>query len=430
MTKRGSGSTGSGTLAFSLGLVVILSGCAGRPEGVLLPVASTAPGTSHVDMLVGTTRLDSAVPGVMFSGERRPTGYAFADISVSIPPDANRQVGEVQWPASLPGNPATDFVALRANEISRSQAVALFHSDLERTPGKRVLVFVHGFNNRFEDAVFRFAQIVHDSRAPVVPVLFTWPSRANLLAYGYDRESTNYSRDALELLLTTLAADPNVGEISVLAHSMGNWLALESLRQMAIRKGAIAPKIKNVMLAAPDVDVDVFRTQIAQIGAVHPNFTLFVSQDDRALAVSRRIWGGTQRLGAIDPDQEPYKTELARDGIKVLDLTKLRAGDPLNHGKFAESPEVVQLIGRRLVAGQTVTDSRIGVGDRIAQVTVEAASSVGVAAGLVLSAPAAALDPDSRANYDEQVKTLSNSVGDTVAAGTKVLTSKPTDADQ
>jgi esterase/lipase superfamily enzyme len=33
-----------------------------------------------------------------------------------------------------------------------------------------VLVFVHGFNNRFEDAVYRFAQIVHDTRADVVPV--------------------------------------------------------------------------------------------------------------------------------------------------------------------------------------------------------------------------------------------------------------------
>ena len=54
----------------------------------------------------------------------------------------------------------------------------------------QVLVFIHGFNDRFEDAVFRFAQVVHDSDAPVVPVLFTWPSRGSVLAYGYDREST------------------------------------------------------------------------------------------------------------------------------------------------------------------------------------------------------------------------------------------------
>jgi esterase/lipase superfamily enzyme len=422
--------TGLARMVLALAVAGTLAGCSGRPEGVLSPVAETVPGASRVDMLVATTRLDTDRPGVMFSGERRPKGLAFADVEISIPPDSARRIGDVQWPAALPGNPATDFVALKAHEIPESQAVALFHNALARVPKQRVLVFVHGFNNRFEDAVFRFAQIVHDSRAPVVPVLFTWPSRASVLAYGYDRESTNYSRDALEKVLQTLAQDPRVGEISVLAHSMGNWLTLESLRQMAIRNRVIAPKIKNVMLAAPDVDVDVFRTQIDEFGAVHPNFTLFVSQDDRALAVSRRVWGSTARLGAIDPEQEPYKTELARRNIKVLDLTKLRAGDQLNHGKFAESPEVVQLIGQRLVEGQTVTDSRIGVGDRIAQVTVSAASAVGSAAGLVLSAPAAVVDSDSRANYNDQMKTLAETLADTADAGTKVLSSKPTDADQ
>ncbi|WP_192357641.1 alpha/beta hydrolase, partial [Mesorhizobium mediterraneum] len=105
----------------------------------------------------------------------------------------------------------------------------------------------------------------------------------------------------------------------ILAHSMGNWLALEGLRQMAIRNGGLPAKFKNVMLAAPDVDVDVFRTQIADMGkqhpqftlfVSHPQFTLFVSQDDRALKVSRRVWGNIPRLGSIDPEQAPYKEEL------------------------------------------------------------------------------------------------------------------------
>ena len=409
---------------------LLLAGCATRPVGVLTPVAATVPGASTVSMLVATTRETTALPGVMFSGERRPKGIAFADVTVSIPPEAVRAVGEVQWPEALPGNPATDFVALKAGEIDRSQAVAMFHSAILATPKRRALVFVHGFNNRFEDAVFRFAQIIHDSHAPVVPVLFTWPSRASVLAYGYDRESTNYSRDALEQVLQTLSLDPEVGEISILAHSMGNWLTLESLRQMAIRSGRINAKIRNVILAAPDVDVDVFRGQVEDFGPVHPNFTLFVSQDDRALAISRRVWGSTARLGAIDPDQEPYKTELATHHINVVDLTKYRTGDRINHDKFAESPEIVRQIGQRLVEGQTVTDSRIGVGDRIAQVAVTAASAAGSAAGLVLSAPAAVVDPDSRANYDEQIKTLGNTLGDAADAGTRVLSPKPTDADQ
>jgi esterase/lipase superfamily enzyme len=98
-----------------------------------------------------------------------------------------------------------------------------------------------------------------------------------------------------------------VGEISILAHSMGNSLALETLRQMAIRDGRVAPKIRNVLLAAPDVDVDLAREAIIDMGPKErrPSFTLFVSQDDKALAFSKGIWGGGARLGAINPDAEP-----------------------------------------------------------------------------------------------------------------------------
>jgi esterase/lipase superfamily enzyme len=394
-----------------------LAGCGGRVEGVLLPVAGPVSSTNRVDMLVATTRMKSAVPGEMFTGERGLTP-SYAEIVVSIPPEANRKVGEVQWPSAVPGNPATDFVTLSAKELTRPEARDRFHEMVRATPKHSVILFIHGFNNRFDDAVFRFAQIVHDSRVQAVPALFAWPSRGTVWAYGYDRESTNYSRDALEELLQVLAKDPSVGEVSVLAHSMGNWLTLEALRQMAIRNGRVNPKIRAVMLAAPDVDVTVFRRQIAQIGTSGPKFTLFVSQDDRALAISRRVWGNIPRLGAIDPTVEPYLTELSADKITVIDLTKLQSGDRLNHGKFAESPEVVQLIGSRLASGQTVTDSRVGLGDRIAGVATGAAATVGSAAGLVLSAPLVIIDPATRANYGAHAGQLGESLSDTAAGAT------------
>ena len=401
-------------LAVILALISTLGGCASL-RGVLVPVGGTGEGASQVDMLVATTR-KRADPAEMFSGARGPTP-AFANITVSIPPPSARQIGEVQWPRQVPGNPATDFVTLKADVIDRNQALAWFRRTIRTVPKRQVLVFIHGFNNRFEDAVFRFAQIVHDSNAPVVPILFTWPSRGSVLAYGYDRESTAYSRNALESLLKAISGDPAVGEIAILAHSMGNSLALETLRQMAIRDGRVTPKIRNVLLAAPDVDVDLAREAIIDMGprANRPAFTLFVSQDDRALAVSRRVWGSEARLGAIDPDQEPYRTQLERANFRVLDLTKLKAGDALNHGKFAESPEVVQLIGKRLAEGQTVTDSRIGLGDRIVQVTAGAATAVGTAAGLAISAPVAIVDPRTRQSLGAHAEELGRSVSDVAA---------------
>jgi len=395
-------------------LGLLLSGCAGV-RGVLVPVDGSVPGASKVDMLVATTRERTNL-AEMFSGARGPS-LRFANLTVSIPPAQARQVGEVQWPRQVPGNPATEFVTLKADMIDRQQALAWFHRSLRSVPRRQVLVFIHGFNNRFEDAVFRFAQIVHDSDAPVVPILFTWPSRGSVLAYGYDRESTAYSRNALETMLKAISRDPSVGAISILAHSMGNSLALETLRQMAIRDGRVAPKIRNVLLAAPDVDVDLAREAIVDMGprAQRPAFTLFVSQDDRALAVSRRVWGSTARLGAINPDQEPYRTQLEQANVTVLDLTKLKAGDALNHGKFAESPEVVQLIGKRLAEGQTISDSRVGLGDRIIQVTAGAAAAVGTAAGLAVAAPVAAIDPQSRETLGEHAQNLGHSVSGTVS---------------
>jgi len=398
----------------AMAVTVFLAGCAGDVKGVLLPVTSTVPGTSKVTMLVATTRAADPDAGVLFSGERGKP--AFVEMTISLPPASRRKIGEVQWPSRLPGNPETDFVTLKVDKLDARTGLARLHERVSRVPKRRVMVFVHGFNNRFEDAVYRFAQIVHDSDANVVPVLFTWPSRGSLFAYGYDRESATYSRNALENLLQALARDPAIGEVSLLAHSMGNWVALESLTQMAVRNRGIPPKIANVMLASPDVDADVFRTQIAEMTGRRPKFTLFVSQDDRALAVSRRVWGGKDRLGAVDPDVEPYKSEFEADKITVLNLTKLRTGDQLNHGKFAESPEVVKLIGTRLVDGQPITDSRIGLGDRLIEVTGSAAAAVGTAAGIVVSAPVAVIDAQARRNLGDRFEHLGNNIQDTGAA--------------
>ncbi|WP_353646094.1 alpha/beta hydrolase [Mesorhizobium sp. WSM2239] len=404
----------------AVALLTLLEGCASRPTGVLSPVADTAPSTSRVEMLVATTRGRASKQGEMFAGERGMTP-AFAEITVSIPPDNVRKVGEVAWPKKLPSNPATDFATLRAEEVSRDTAENWLKMSVSQNSDRSVLVFIHGFNNRFEDSVYRFAQIVHDSGTRSVPVLVTWPSRGSLLAYGYDRESTNYTRNALESLFQYLARDAGVKEVSVLAHSMGNWLALESLRQMAIRNGRFPPKFKNVMLAAPDVDVDVFRSQIADMGAPRPQFTLFVSRDDRALAVSRRVWGDVTRLGSIDPEQEPYRTELAANNISVIDLTKIKAGDDLHHSKFAESPEIVQLIGTRLSSGQALSDNRLGLGDHIVTATAGVAHAAGTAAGLVIAAPVAVVDQNTRDNFAGHVGALSATVAGGPATGSPVI---------
>ncbi len=193
----------------------------------------------------------------------------------------------------------------------------------------RVLVFVHGYNTRFESSVFHFVQLVHDMGTDAAPVLFSWPSRGRLLDYNYDRESANYSRSDLAGLLRAVARSPNVKDIVVVAHSMGAWLTVESLRQIALEDGRVPAKISNLILASPDLDIDVFRRQVAEMGADRPHITIFVSRHDRALALASLIAGGVTRVGAVD-------------------LTR-----PEN------SPAVVRLLGDRLIAGEQIGDSDI-----------------------------------------------------------------------
>lgn len=398
---------------------LIVAGCASKPEGVLVPFDGPITGTSVVDLVAATTRVyDDVDPGFLFSGDRADV-TAFAEISVSIPPDSARKSGEIQWPRKLPPDPATEFVTVAAKRVDEKTAMARVDAELKENKARHVLVFIHGYNNRFESAVYRLAQIVHDSRAPVVPVLFTWPSRGKLLAYTYDRESANFSRDALERLLTELARNRQVETISILSHSMGNWVTLEALRQMAIRNGHINAKIHDVMLAAPDVDVDVFRTQVAAFGEPQPNFTLFVSRKDKALAVSRRVWGGV-RLGAIDPTSEPYKAELRKAGFTVVDLTDERTSDRLGHNTFAESPDAVRLIGAQLATGQDLNTYDVGLGEKVGELATATGANLGAAAGLIVTAPLAVVDPVTRNHYDDRVEQLGQQITDTLDSATEL----------
>jgi esterase/lipase superfamily enzyme len=230
------------------------------------------------------------------------------------------------------------------------------------------------------------------------------------------QESANFSRDALEETLRRVASDPGVGEVTVMTHSMGAWLVMETLRQMSIRDGRVTAKVRNVILASPDLDVDVFATQWRSLGPPRPRLTVFVSRSDAALRVSRRLAGNVDRLGQIDPMSEPYHAALEKSEIDVIDLTDLRGANALNHSKFADNPEIVQLIGARLIAGETISGSNPSLGERVGGFAMDVGQTVGGAAGVALSAPIAIVDPNSRRTFNEQVDHLGHVVDATVGS--------------
>lgn len=325
-------------------MAVLVSGCGHRSD-VMAPIAVPEPKAKQVDMLVATTRRPSDDPALRYSGERGED-VRLDNIVVSIPPAKAREIGKVQWPATAKPNPLQSFATTKANLLQEDQVMPWFRKASRGK--KRVLIFVHGFNNDYAEAVYRFAQLVHDAKIDAAPVLFTWPSRGNVLDYVYDRESTIYSRFGLGAVLKAAVDSPNVSDVTVLAHSMGTWLTMEALRDMANKYGRVSPKIHSVYLASPDIDVDVFQRQVLEIGAGRPKITILSSQNDLALKVSTWLAGDVQRLGATD--FRPYEKLLQQYGITVIDASDAKQDDVLGHSAFAQNADILKALGNSFLA--------------------------------------------------------------------------------
>jgi esterase/lipase superfamily enzyme len=313
-----------------------LVACASRPEsGFLSPVAESAAGASDHTLLVASTRERDARPGTLFNGERA-SSLDYASITVSIPP--KHVPGKIEWPTTPPGDPNADFVVRDETYLDGDKEfVRALNAQLATRPrgSRKVLVFIHGYNTLFAEGLYRFAQVVDDSKAPGVPVLFTWASRGKLADYVYDTNSATAARDELEHTLRLVAAS-DADQVNILARSLGNWVTVEALRQIKI-SGDLqhASKIGSVFLAAPDIDVDVFKSQMRRFGIPKKPFYIVLSQDDKALWLSKFIAGGEGRVGA-DKDIE----ELQALGATVIDLTDVKGTDSIDHDKFAQLAEV------------------------------------------------------------------------------------------
>lgn len=331
-------------LALSLG---VLSGCSRPPDlvGIDNPEtpAETVAGVSRQRIFITTTREATEVVGAFFSGERAPD-LGLASVDVTIPP--NHVTGQLERPQRLPPDPSKEFAVVDP-VVYRSDAlfVAEINRELAKRPPseRKILLFVHGYNNTTSDAILRLSQFVEDSGYQGVPVLFTWASAAKAPRYVYDLNSALVARGKVEEMAGILAKT-RATNIDIFAHSMGSFLTMEGLVD-AEQEGRLGTRnsIDTIMLASPDIDIDLFRTQLAQLPRpVIERIFLLVSADDAALRFSRRIAGGVPRVGAADT------AELEGLGVTVIDLSEIEDSSSGSHSKFAGSPEVVKLIGAGL----------------------------------------------------------------------------------
>jgi esterase/lipase superfamily enzyme len=308
--------------------MLALGGCAGLgATGASFDASSLS---ADPTLLIATTR--KRVNGGRtkpWFGPERASAMTVARAKLA-PPDDSRlslaSVGLADWRLD-------DVEPMSSGEVSDLLAQA---------GGLDVLIYVHGFKQTFETAALDAAHLSDGIKFRGRTMVFSWPSKAGLFDYAYDRDSAMWSRDDFERVLHSIVGVPGASRIHIVAHSMGTMLALESLRQLHAQYGdSVANRIGAVVFAAPDIDMDIFSSAINHIGPLARKITVITATNDRALALSGRLAGGMTRVGAAE------KAAIERLGVRVIDASESGWGI-INHDLFLSNADVQKVIRRSI----------------------------------------------------------------------------------
>ncbi|WP_299923242.1 alpha/beta hydrolase [uncultured Pelagimonas sp.] len=331
-------------------VALILSGCGGPPPliGIENPkvAISDVPGLAEHKIFLATTRQPTEVAGAFFSNQRAES-VGFAAVTVTIPPD--HRPGTLSRARQLPPDPRKHYTIVEPVRYESDDGfIAALNSELAKRPkGQReVLFFVHGYNTSTTDSLLHLAQFVQDSGYHGVPVLFDWASAGKLSRYVYDINSALIARSQMAKIQSVLGQTQAEG-YDVFSYSMGGLVVMEGLSELALKNQLThTDRLKRVVLASPDIDMDLFRTQIKNVGAISDRMYVLISKDDGVLNMAKLVAGGVPRVGASDAQ------ELAELGVVAIDLSEIDDSNSGNHSKFSGSPEVVKLLGRGLNRNQ------------------------------------------------------------------------------
>jgi len=331
------------------GAVLVLAACAPR-GGITFDEAAAEVGVVET-IFVATDR--TAVEGQPLFTRRRSSPPSFLRFRISVPPD--REPGTVTFPTRYPVDPRTDFVTVDAVRLGGENAF-IDGMNREMPPGGReTMLFVHGFNTSFAEGLYRQAQLQHDTGSRSVQVHYAWASAAALQGYVYDRESALYSRDGLEETIRAVSRTRTSG-INLVAHSMGAFLLMDTLRTMArVGYDEVFARVNGVILLSPDIEIDVFRQQARPLIDRGVPILVVVSRRDRALLASALIRGERERLGSINS-----LAQLGEAGITVVDISEVDSPDALGHFSVATSPVMLDYLQSLRSSGLDIFETRSG----------------------------------------------------------------------
>ncbi|KAB8063326.1 alpha/beta hydrolase [Janthinobacterium violaceinigrum] len=215
---------------------------------------------------------------------------SYGSVLVSIP--EKRAPGEMPlppWYALLSGDDAQKYVLIQgATRQSRADFLATVKARIQAAPERRAaFIYIHGYSNSFDDAARRTAQMAVDLDIGALPVFYSWPSKGTFAGYEFDENSAEWTQAHLEAFLADFAEHSSATDIYIIAHSMGNRPMTVALANLLEKRPDLLPLFKQVVLAAPDINADVFRDQIApRFASLKLSATLYASANDKAIRAS------------------------------------------------------------------------------------------------------------------------------------------------
>ncbi|MGE5266853.1 MAG: alpha/beta hydrolase [Deltaproteobacteria bacterium] len=273
-------------------------------------------------------------PKTIYGGDRSNVKYGMCD--VSVPKD--HRIGELEAPSYLrlefTEDPAKHVILSRVVEKSGPDFYNEVQAKVAASKGRSAFIFVHGYNVNFSDAARRTAQMSYDLKFDGAPVFFSWPSQGSLLGYTVDEANIEYARSDLKTFIAEFARTSTAENIYLVAHSMGNRALTGAIADLFREAPDVKAKVKEVILAAPDIDADVFKRDIAPaISGQGQAVTLYASSNDWALIASKKFHGYAR---AGDTGQALTVVP----GIATIDSSEVET-DFLGHSYFAESTSII-----------------------------------------------------------------------------------------
>ncbi len=281
-------------------------------------------------------------------------GLQLGICEVTIPKTHKR--GELEGPTILKLEVREDLSKHIILKKTERLGDAVFYDQLkaqvDASPNKELFVFVHGFNVSFEDAARRTAQMAKDIDYQGAPVFYSWPAHDMfILTYPADENNVAWTTPHLKRFLIDIANYTEAKSINLIAHSMGSRALSQSLKEIATQYQADGRLFNQVILAAPDIDADDFKYNIAPAMKEAANrVTLYASNKDQALAVSQLVHR-YPRAGDAGSDL------VVVDGIDTIDVSAIDRS-PWGHAYYGSSDPLLDDLKMLFASGLSPLDRK------------------------------------------------------------------------